>query len=187
MNQKNLEYEEIKGGFLCTHWPTWESGLGSGKHNEFEEREKENLSPPSDGKTHKRRISFNALKGNSTDRDREEFLARQARSPRSPLDATDYETNPGAGHSHDEGTDISDADNTHPRSQKKPAYGRARNPGETSTHVREDVGELTPLKFEIFIVKIPIIGLHGIQFKKVEGNMMHYKNMAQEILKGLRL
>lgn len=189
MNAKNLEYEEIKGGFLCTHWPTWGEGVGSGKHNEVE---KENLSPPPEGRTHKRRISFNALKGNSTDRDREEFLARQARSPRSPADtATDYETNPGVGgHSHDEGTDASDADNGHPSSrgpQKKSAYGRARNPGETSTHVREDVGELTPLKFEIFIVKIPIIGLHGIQFKKVEGNMMHYKNMAQEILKGLRL
>ena len=53
--------------------------------------------------------------------------------------------------------------------------------------MRDDVGENSPLKFERFIVKIPIIGLHGVKFKKVEGNMMQYKNMAQEILKALKL
>ena len=196
MNQRGLEYEEIKGGFLCTHWPSWERTVGTGRHNVHDENVSPTLSPPPGAeKTHRRKISFNALKGNSTDKDREEF-ARSQKSPRTPSSAVErdnaaveFETNPGGGGAHaEEGTDTSDLDTqTQQRLQKKSAYGRARNPGETSTHVRDDVGENSPLKFEIFIVKIPIIGLHGVQFKKVEGNMMHYKNMAQEILKSLRL
>jgi hypothetical protein len=43
------------------------------------------------------------------------------------------------------------------------------------------------LRFEILIIKVPLLSLHGIQFKKVEGRMIHYKNIAQEILKGLKI
>jgi len=205
MNARGLEWEEIRGGFLCTHWPALDRNVAAreGKHNLHDENVSPTLSPPpgatgEGGKQHRRKISFNALKGNSTDRDREEFLRAGAgagsKSPRSPNDATaavEFETNPGGANA-DDHTDTSDIDAsgpkpTHQRLQKPSAYGRARNPGETSTHVRDDVGENSPLKFEILVVKIPIIGLHGVQFKKVEGNMMHYKNMAQEILKALKL
>jgi hypothetical protein len=201
MNARGLEYEEIKGGFLCTHWPSWERVVGTGKHNVHDENLSPGLVPPgtsSGEKTHRRKISFNALKGNPpNEKDRE-----NQRSPRHAPNELDVETNPGGPitSAQDDGTDLSDMDSTpispHARVRLQSnkaapastsAYGRARNPGETSTHVRDDVGENSPLKFEIFIVKIPIIGLHGIQFKKVEGNMMHYKNMAQEILRGLKL
>jgi serine/threonine protein kinase KIN1/2 len=64
---------------------------------------------------------------------------------------------------------------------------RPRPAGETSTQVQNDVSNSMVLRFDIFIVKVPLLSLHGIQFKKVEGNIMGYKNMAQEILKGLRL
>ena len=43
------------------------------------------------------------------------------------------------------------------------------------------------VKFEIFIVKVPLFSLHGIQFKKVAGGTWHYKNMATQILEALRL
>ncbi len=43
------------------------------------------------------------------------------------------------------------------------------------------------MRFDIWVVKVPLLSLHGIQFKKVDGNIMVYKNMAQEILKALRL
>ncbi|KAK4916192.1 hypothetical protein LTR28_013454, partial [Elasticomyces elasticus] len=43
------------------------------------------------------------------------------------------------------------------------------------------------LKFEIFVVKVPLLSLHGIQFKKVDGGTWQYKNMAQTILNELRL
>ena len=59
--------------------------------------------------------------------------------------------------------------------------------GETTTHVQSDLGENMVLKFEIFIVKVPLFSLHGIQFKKVAGGTWQYKEMAQKILMGLRL
>lgn len=43
------------------------------------------------------------------------------------------------------------------------------------------------LRFEIFVVKVPLFSLHGIQFKKVSGGTWQYKNMAQKILDALRL
>ncbi|KAK3945538.1 protein kinase kin1 [Diplogelasinospora grovesii] len=43
------------------------------------------------------------------------------------------------------------------------------------------------IRFEIFIVKVPIVSLHGIQFKKVGGNTWQYKAMAEQIVKELRL
>ena len=49
------------------------------------------------------------------------------------------------------------------------------------------MGENQVLKFEIFIVKVPLIQIHGIQFKKVDGGTWQYKNMAQKILTALRL
>lgn len=45
----------------------------------------------------------------------------------------------------------------------------------------------TPLKFEIHIVKVPLVGLYGIQFKKVSGNTWLYKSLASEILSRLNL
>ncbi|GMM30033.1 serine/threonine protein kinase [Martiniozyma asiatica (nom. inval.)] len=49
------------------------------------------------------------------------------------------------------------------------------------------IGSKTPLKFEIHIVKVPLVGLYGIQFKKVSGNTWLYKSLASEILNRLNL
>lgn len=45
----------------------------------------------------------------------------------------------------------------------------------------------TPLQFEIWIVRVPILQLHGVQFKKLRGNSWLYKNLATKILSELRL
>jgi hypothetical protein len=62
-----------------------------------------------------------------------------------------------------------------------------RAAGETSTHVQSDLGTSTALRFEIFIVKIPLLSMHGIQFKKVDGGTWYYKDMAQRIIKEVNL
>lgn len=64
---------------------------------------------------------------------------------------------------------------------------RIRAAGETSTHVQSDLGGQMTLRFEIFVVKVPLLSLHGIQFKKVDGGTWQYKNMAQKVLGELRL
>ncbi|CAK7902128.1 serine/threonine protein kinase Kin1p [[Candida] anglica] len=45
----------------------------------------------------------------------------------------------------------------------------------------------SPLKFEILVVKVPLVGLYGVQFKKVFGNTWNYKTLAGEILNDLNL
>ena len=49
------------------------------------------------------------------------------------------------------------------------------------------MGESMVLEFEIFIVKVPLLSLHGIQFKRMAGNTWQFKNMADQILRDLRL
>lgn len=43
------------------------------------------------------------------------------------------------------------------------------------------------IQFEILVVKVPIVSLHGVQFKRVGGNTWQYKNMAEQVVKELRL
>jgi hypothetical protein len=59
--------------------------------------------------------------------------------------------------------------------------------GETTTQVQSELGGSLILHFEILIVKVPILSLHGIQFKRLSGGTWQYKNMADKILKQLRL
>ena len=58
------------------------------------------------------------------------------------------------------------------------------NQKKESTHINT---ARAPVKFEIHVVKVPLIGLYGVQFKKVSGNTWVYKSLASEILKRLNL
>lgn len=53
-----------------------------------------------------------------------------------------------------------------------------------SQETRASDGEI---KFEILLVKVPIVSLHGVQFKKMVGDTWQYKAMAEQIVKELRL
>ncbi|KAI5954873.1 KIN2 [Candida theae] len=48
-------------------------------------------------------------------------------------------------------------------------------------------GSKSPLKFEIHIVKVPLVGLYGVQFKKLLGNTWNYKTLAGQILNEMNL
>ena len=50
-----------------------------------------------------------------------------------------------------------------------------------------DIKEKAPIRFEIHIVKVRIVGLAGVHFKKVSGNTWLYKELASNILKDLNL
>ena len=43
------------------------------------------------------------------------------------------------------------------------------------------------VRFEIHIVKVPWFSLHGVQFKRIQGNSWQYKSMASKILSELKL
>ncbi len=167
LRELGVDFWEIKGGFSCRHAPSIDL-------NKIVD--KAPASPAQLPPSHRRRISFGGFIGGDRDRDRDEFREQQ-RQPPTPKAARNKQPPPDRSYPNSDESDASDA-----RVQRSP-----RAAGETSTHVQNDLGERMVLKFEIFIVKVPLLSLHGIQFKKVDGGTWQYKNMAQKILNELRL
>jgi len=167
LKQLGVDYTEIRGGFSCRHTPS------------IDLKKVVDLPPSSHGNHtpgHRRRISFGGFMGggSSAERDREDFreAEKSPPTPRTP------------GRSRHE----SHYDNS--SSNESIGNGRgssSRAVGETSTHVQSELGGSMILEFEIFIVKVPLLSLHGIQFKRLAGGTWQYKNMADQILRELRL
>ena len=157
LNQLAVEFTEIKGGFGCRHAPSIDLN-----------RVVDPPSPEQSGMTPKasRRISFGGFRNSDRERDDQEKPPTSRRA----YPDTSF-TN----------SEESDADENVGRPR------RERAAGETTTHVESKLGKSVVLKFEIFIVKVPLFSLHGIQFKKVSGDTWQYKEMAQRILHALRL
>ena len=164
LRQLGVEYTEIKAGFRCQHAPSIDmKGMTEGTPTSPDR-------PQFGSPSHRRRISFGVFHSSDKERDALHDLEKSAQ-PQSLR--RKGETNVAI-------SDESDVDLDIKRRRDKPA-------GETTTHVDNDLGENLVLDFEILIVKVPILSLHGIQFKKVSGGTWQYKNMAQKILDALRL
>lgn len=168
LRQLNVEYTEIRGGFSCKHSPSIDL-----------KKTPETPASPSQGPGHRRRFSFGGLMRGE---DRDEGPAREGadRPPTTPRTPGRSERERDRSFSNSE-TSVDSI----PRRNGAPAVRRA--PGETSTQVQSDLGGSMVLEFEIFIVKVPLLTLHGIQFKRLEGNTWQYKSMADQILRELRL
>ncbi|KAI9653061.1 MAG: serine/threonine-protein kinase KIN2 [Bathelium mastoideum] len=182
LRQLGVQYHEIKGGFSCKHSPSID--LGNEKRAIGESMPNSpapGTSAAGGGTPHRRKISFGGFMGG--ERERDEFRAQHA-APQTPRSTPRAKATPDPSYPGSDESDGSEAQEAqiHP---VRPA--RARAPGETSTHVRDDTGSNMALKFEILVVKVPLLSLHGIQFKKVDGGTWQYKNMAQTILGELRL
>ncbi|RGP75653.1 camk camkl kin1 kinase [Fusarium longipes] len=166
LKQLNVDYTEIKGGFRCRHSPSIDL-------NKVQDP------PMSPGNTpgHKRRFSFGGLmRGDDRERERDEFRDsdRPPTTPRTP------------GRS-DRDRSFSNSETSFDSNSGRNAGPSRQVPGETSTQVQSDLGGSMVLEFEIFIVKVPLLSLHGIQFKRMAGNTWQYKSMADQILRELRL
>lgn len=167
LKQLGVDYTEIKGGYSCRHAPSIDGNNSADDPYSAGQ-------PRAVGGSHKRKISFGGFMGSERDRDESRDRQRPIRTPKAPRSR---QAAPDRSFTNSEDSDESDG-----RDERRPAAA-----GETSTHVQSDLGKNMVLKFEIFIVKVPLLSLHGIQFKKVDGDVMKYKEMAQEILKTLRL
>lgn len=162
LKQLGVEYAEIRGGFTCRHTPS----IDIKKIVDV---------PGSPALTPgvRRRFSF----GIRSERERDE-IREMDQVPHTPR-------TPGKGHAErgDSTSELSDQDSIH-----RDATGSSRRvPGETTTHVQSDLGGNMILEFEVVIVKVPLLSLHGIQFKRMKGNTWQFKSMADQILKELRL
>lgn len=171
LKQLGVEYTEIRGGFSCRHTPS------------IDLKKVVDLPPSSHGNQtpgHRRRISFGGFMGvgnnNSMDREREDFREAE-KPPQTPR--TPGRNRGDTSFTNSDASDESVGRNHHGSS--------ARAVGETSTHVQSELGGSMILEFEVFIVKVPLLSLHGIQFKRLAGGTWQYKNMADQILRELRL
>ncbi|KAI0968164.1 hypothetical protein F4678DRAFT_204572 [Xylaria arbuscula] len=162
LKQLGVEYTEIRGGFACRHTPS----IDMKKIADVPD------SPaPTPGV--RRRFSF----GIRSEREREE-LRETERVPHTPRTPGRGPTDRG-----DSTSELSDQESIH-----RDVTGSSRRvPGETTTQVQSDLGGSMILEFEIVIVKVPLLSLHGIQFKRMKGNTWQFKSMADQILKELRL
>jgi hypothetical protein len=168
LHQFGVTFQPIKGGFKCRHAPSIDLNRGAEMPT----------SPPSG--SHRRKISFGGLIGGDRDKERDEFRD-QNRVPHTPKSRSRPAP---ADRSY---TNTDESDGSEDRDERRPRSGRAVAAGETTTHVQSDLGESMDLVFEVLIVKVPLLQLHGLQFKKVDGGTWQYKNMAQAILGELRL
>ncbi|KAI7699616.1 hypothetical protein KC353_g5383, partial [Hortaea werneckii] len=158
-----------KGGFRCRHAPSIKAAGG----NDDTGGGALSSNPPNEGSgSHRRKISLGGFRNNA---ERDAFRAQQQQPP-TPRSKTSREQSSYAN------TDEEDSEE-----EQQPKPNVSRPAGETSTHVQADLGGSMVLKFEIFVVKVPLIGLHGVQFKKIDGGTWQYKNMAQTILNELKL
>lgn len=162
LKQLGVDYTEIKGGFSCRHAPSIDL-------NRVMDPGAPSPDPQGMMSSHKRRISFGGFRGGERDRDDLEKTPQMARGTfRKQAPETSFTNSEES----EESVGRNDGD--------RPA-------GETSTHVQSELGGNMVLRFEIFVVKVPLFSLHGVQFKKVSGGTWQYKNMAQKILDALRL
>jgi hypothetical protein len=172
LDQLGITYTEIKGGFKCRHVPSIETKRGV---------DSPSLANPPNSAGHRRRASFAGGMFNR-DRDRDEFREQQ-KLPQTPKSGRGRPSMADRSYTNTDESDASGED----KEDRQSRPGRAYPPGETSTHVQNDLGGSMVLVFEVLIVKVPLLQLHGIQFKKVDGGTWQYKTMAQTILSELRL
>ncbi|KAJ0110125.1 hypothetical protein J7T55_000557 [Diaporthe amygdali] len=161
LKQLGVDYTEIRGGFRCIHAPS------------IDLKKVDPPNSPNQLPGHRRRFSF-GLRGERADDVRDVLEGAQPNTPRTPGRSRDDRSS--------SNSDVSDIDNS------RDTGGPSRAPpGETTTRVQDDLGGNMVLEFEVFIVKVPMISLHGIQFKRMTGNTWQFKNMADQILRELRL
>lgn len=165
LRQLGVEYVEIKGGFGCKHAPS----INLNRVVDTTSPTAEQQHTPTLG--HRRRISF--LGSKNAERDRDELREQ------------DKSSQPSRGNSKRQAPNHSFTNSEVSEESLRHSHGEGQG-GET-THVQTQAARNLVLRFEIFIVKVPLFSLHGIQFKKVAGDTWAYKNMAQKILDALRL
>lgn len=168
LGRLGVEYTEVKGGFRCRHAPSIKSSV-----------EEEGGGQGGGGKG--RKMSFGGFSRGGT-AERDTFRSQQRQSSR-----TTTTSKPSAAAAYATGSEAEDSEPDYDTAPPSHQTSSARAAGETSTHVQSELGNDMVLRFEIFVVKVPLLSLHGVQFKKVEGGTWRYKNMAQTILGEMRL
>ncbi|TPX71102.1 hypothetical protein SpCBS45565_g01324 [Spizellomyces sp. 'palustris'] len=157
LHQEKIFFVEYYGGFDCE----FVADISKGTRN----------TDDGTGKASKRRYSFMSLA-----------------SLRRSLDMSSGDRNEAQGSERHQQRDLVATPKPVPL-PKPPAPVRIQSSGlrRTSLSSLQTGTSSQMLRMEIFIVKIPWLGLHGIQFRRITGDTWRYKAVCARILDGVRL
>lgn len=160
LRKMHIDFKEVKGGFICMQRFVSNSAATKREEGPMPSQEKSQLTP---------RSIMPASHHGSIRRQGSNKL-----SPSSPLTTNSI---------HQRKTSIVEnyGDDKHSRTSLENVRQQSANSESMDTREKE------PIKFEIHIVKVRIVGLAGVHFKKISGNTWMYKELASEILKELNL
>lgn len=174
LNKLNIEYKEIKGGFLCLVRPGGGTGGGGQEDTAQSHVVATSNTAGHEPRGHWRKLSFGSG-----------FLRRSSRhqseSSGNVVDFSDLSTDSVSGVTTGGTTYVSGPSH---QAGNSDMLGASGSPNAMTTATSK---ERTPLQFELWIVRVPLLSLHGVQFKKLRGNSWLYKSLASKILAELRL
>ena len=211
LRSMHIQFKEVKGGFICTQKAPFmfedsPSGGGYGNQDDLYSGSPPPQSPTPSHQQDNRSLLSRTLSIQSSVRRRASLKYSQPGVPTTPMAASTHDKNytptqsprravdtGNAGNISNElsSTSIEDLSNTQfedvlTTSKVQVMNNEGDNP---SAPARNAVSpkDRPPIKFEIHIVKVRIVGLAGVHFKKVSGNTWLYKELASHILKELNL
>lgn len=203
LKKMNIDFKEVKGGFVCVQTFPQDEVRSSELHDQQEQGMREpklqqtfnqlpqnqHLQlPGASENTHRRQ--FSATRNHSVKR-QDSTRRAQANIPSTPL-ASSHERNASvvtSPTSNNASGEMSSASLESVNQDDILTTSRAQDMNKIEKENEDITGtkEKPPVKFEIHIVKVRIVGLAGVHFKKVSGNTWLYKELATEILEKLNL
>ncbi|AAS54547.2 AGR058Wp [Eremothecium gossypii ATCC 10895] len=185
LKKLNIEFKEVKGGFVCVHRQSYMTNRASPTQPNIFVTDSTSITSSTNGtasSTHRRQLSVPS---------RHNSLRRQQQAGANNLGTSMHErTSSTASHSIagsgciTEELSTASLESLHGDDILTTSKAQHMNTKDLEMQLQK---ERPPLKFEIHIVKVRIVGLAGVHFKKVSGNTWMYKELASHILKELNL
>ncbi|AET39354.1 serine/threonine protein kinase KIN1 Ecym_4291 [Eremothecium cymbalariae DBVPG len=191
LKKLNIEFKEVKGGFICVHRQSYVTKKYSVVQQPSivvtESNSVGSVNNPGSGAPHRRQLSISSRYGSIR---RQQSLV-QPNIPNTPLAAALQEKSQqstlqsfGAGCGVTEDLSTASLESLNGDDNLTNSKAQYMNSKDLEMQYQK---ERPPLRFEIHIVKVRIVGLAGVHFKKVSGNTWMYKELASHILKELNL
>lgn len=192
LDRLNVTYRTIKGGFECVHSPSidLDSVAFSPRPEASHQMSDRVLSNPPDSPTldRKRSVRRSILpRALSVNRDREPSAGAAAdvsqasldpQAPRTQMSSSSFTVLTAQNTAANEGASAPAGIPITPNMPSSPSF-RNRENVIINVSTPRDASEMI-VRFEIFIIKVPwLLGLHGIQFRRISGSAWQYSQLGE--------
>ena len=195
LKNMNIEFKEVKGGFVCIQ----KSPISQDIRNDEKVKQYDPIEEQQQQQQQLLQVPNRSVSRHNSLRRKTSVKYNQGMVPGSPMDGPRHERNismvtspTGMNYNYNNPQEISSA-SIEDMGQQEDILTTSRVqdmnkiPDGASVNGDYKNKERPPIKFEIHIVKVKLVGLAGVHFKKVSGNTWLYKELASHILKELNL